>query len=88
MNFCGKFSVRCVTTSCTHMISKCQEQQVHHLLSRRFLQMTQNLMKRLRRELLQLGYVNPQTPIDWTTESQKIRDPKNLFTTPSSDPIT
>lgn len=39
------------------------------------------------RELLQLRYVNPQTPIDWTTESQKIRDPKNLFTTPSPDPL-
>ncbi len=39
------------------------------------------------RELLQLRYVNPQTPIDWTAESQKIRDPKNLFTNPSPDPL-
>jgi hypothetical protein len=39
------------------------------------------------KELLQLLYVNPPTPIDWTAESQKIRDPKNLFTTPSPDPL-
>lgn len=36
---------------------------------------------------LQSRYVNPQPPIDWTTESQKIRDPENLFTTPSPDPL-
>jgi hypothetical protein len=39
------------------------------------------------RNTLLEAYVNPPAPTDWTLESQKIRNPKNLFTIPSPDPL-
>lgn len=36
---------------------------------------------------LEEKYVTIKTPIDWVGQARLIRDPKNLFTTPSPDPL-